>query len=96
MTRFFLINVKILKKIIKTSIKSKKNKEKVSLEINQMEDSLRENMLNNYLDKQQKMAAFHQFMFWLGAIGTGVSIPLDILVALGIIPQLKKHLVTVN
>lgn len=63
-------------------------------EIDRLGDNLTENIINNYLENHQKLADAHQFMLGVGVVGTGVSIPLVILVALGISFQLKNQSLT--
>lgn len=60
-------------------------------EVELLGDNLSEKMSSNYLENQQKLAETHQFMLGVGGVGTGVSIPLIILMALGISLQLKNQ-----
>ncbi|KOR38311.1 MULTISPECIES: hypothetical protein [Planktothricoides] len=65
-------------------------------EIAQLGNRLIEEMLDSYLDNQQKLADSHQFMLGVGLVGTAVSIPLGILVALGITLKLKNQMAPVK
>lgn len=84
-------NVKILLEENKIEAARQLTEQLKLKEIERLGDNLSEKMSNNYLENHQKLVEAHQFMLWVGGVGTGVAIPLIILVVMGMILQLKNQ-----
>lgn len=84
-------NVKILLEENKIEAARQLTEQLKIKEIERLGDNLSEKMSNNYLENHQKLVEAHQFMLWVGGVGTGGAIPLIILVVMGMILQLKNQ-----